>query len=233
LLLRAETFRTSPRTTLKENAKMTTTMQGFDLAEIQKRVGNVPESRIRRNPYPASVQDVIEIEAREGRLCELIDGVLVEKAMGAEQSDLARELLTNLTLHNRRHRLGVIYGVDGAIKLPKGIVHIPDVSFTLWDRLPGRKKPKESVPQIVPNLVVEVLSDSNTADEIEIKREEYFNSGVQLVWEIDPQIRTITVWTSLKQSQVLHLGDTLMGEPVLPSFSLSLEEFFATLDEQG
>jgi Uma2 family endonuclease len=212
---------------------MTTTIQGFDLVEIQKRVGNVPESRIRRNPYPASVQDVIEIEAREGRLCELIDGVLVEKAMGYRESYLALEMATCLKLHNRIHRAGVVCGADGTMRLTKGLVRIPDVSFTLWDRLPNRKIPTESVPQIAPNLAVEVLSDSNTAEEIEIKRKEYFNSGVQLVWEIDPQIRTITVWTSLKQSQVLHSGDTLMGEPVLPGFSLNMEQFFATLDEQG
>ena len=61
------------------------------LAELVERLGGVPLERIRFRPYPgtATEEDVIRIEAQENRLCELIEGVLVEKPMGFRESLLA------------------------------------------------------------------------------------------------------------------------------------------------
>src|SRR5437763_15432401 len=61
------------------------------LADLLKRLGGVPLDRIRFHPYPgsATVQDVIDVERREGILCELVAGVLLEKAMGFNESEMA------------------------------------------------------------------------------------------------------------------------------------------------
>ena len=62
-----------------------------DLADL---FGPIPAWRIRSEPAPgtATEQDVIEIEKREKCLCELVDGVLVEKTAGNDESCLASEL---------------------------------------------------------------------------------------------------------------------------------------------
>ena len=59
-------------------------LEAETLADLLKRLGNIPPHRVRARPAPgtATVQDVIEIEAKENRLFELVDGVLVEKALG-------------------------------------------------------------------------------------------------------------------------------------------------------
>lgn len=61
------------------------------LAEFLNRVGNIPPDRIRFDPAPgtATIQDVAEILAREGRACELVNGVLLEKPAGYRESTLA------------------------------------------------------------------------------------------------------------------------------------------------
>ena len=61
------------------------------LADLRKRLGDVPLERIRYKPAPgmATEKDVLEVETRENRLCELVDGTLVEKAVGFEESRLA------------------------------------------------------------------------------------------------------------------------------------------------
>ena len=58
--------------------------KGLTLTDLPDRFGPIPAERIRRNPPPGSAteQDVIDIEERESRLCELVDGVLVEKTVG-------------------------------------------------------------------------------------------------------------------------------------------------------
>jgi hypothetical protein len=56
------------------------------LADLRRRLGGIPLERIWFHPAPgtATEKDVLEAEARENRLCELVDGTLVEKAMGFE-----------------------------------------------------------------------------------------------------------------------------------------------------
>jgi Uma2 family endonuclease len=166
-------------------------------------------------------------------LCELVEGVLVEKAMGYAESILAAFLIEALGAFVRPRNLGLVSAPDGTVRLTSGLVRIPAVAFTSWDRMPGRRRPREPIPDLAPDLAVEVLSASNTPGESERKRGEYFRAGVRLVWEADPQTRTVTVWTSETQSAVLGEKDTLDGAPVLPGFTLRVGDWFAELDRQG
>lgn len=194
------------------------------VADLQRRLGGVPLDRIRLQPFPgaATVQDVITILDQEDRACELIDGVLVEKAVGLKESLLAGVLITVLNLHVRPRNLGIVTGEQGTIQLMPDLVRIPDVAFISWDRMPGRAQPSGAAPLLVPDLAVEVISKSNTPGEMTIKRAEYFSAGVTVVWEVDPKIRVVTVYHSPTQAVTLTAADTLDGAPVLPGFSLPL-----------
>lgn len=110
---------------------------------------------------------------------------------------------------------------------------IPDVAFTSWNRLPGRRRPDSPVPLIAPNLAVEVLSRSNTPGEMSAKRQDYFSAGVELVWEIDPAARTVKAYTAPQQFTALGPNDVLDGGVVLPGFTLPVRDLFAELDRQG
>lgn len=205
------------------------------LADLLVRLGGVPLDRIRFHPPPgtATVQDVIDVAQREGKLCELVEGVLLEKTMGYNESTLAGFLLSMLNAFVIPRNLGLVTGADGTVELMPDLVRIPDVAFTSWDRLPGRRRPTDPIPQLAPNLAVEVLSRSNTPGEMAAKRQDYFAAGVELVWEIDPQPRTVQVYTAPAQSITLGARDTLTGGVVLPGFTLAVQELFAELDRQG
>jgi Uma2 family endonuclease len=205
------------------------------LADLLTRLGDVPLDRIRFRPAPgtATVQDVIDVRVREARLCELIEGVLVEKVMGFTESRLAVFLMTLLNNFVLQHNAGIVTGPDGTVELMPDLVRIPDVAFTRWDRLPGRRGPDVPVPRLSPNLVVEILSASNTPGEMAAKRRDYFTAGVQLVWEIDPAARTANVFTSPTAVAPLGPADSLDGGAILPGFVLPLTQLFAELDRQG
>jgi Uma2 family endonuclease len=100
-------------------------------------------------------------------------------------------------------------------------------------QVPGRKCPTSPVPRLAPDLAVEVLSRSNTAGEMAAKRQDYFSAGVQLVWEIDPAARVVTVYESLMQFKKLGPGDSLEGGTILLGFTLTLSDLFAELERQG
>ena len=184
-------------------------------------------------PGTATKHDVAEIEARENRLCELVDGVLVEKAMGYRESVLAVVLSGYLWRFVEPRHLGLVSGEAGMVELFPGLVRIPDVAFVSWARIPGGRVPVEPVPGVVPDLAVEVLSPGNTAKEMARKRREYFRAGVRAVWLVDPVARTVTVYTAPDQYSVLSESETLKGEPALPGFELPLRELFAKLDSQA
>lgn len=204
------------------------------VADLLERVC-VPADRIRFHPFPgtATIQDVIEIQEHEGVLCELVEGVLLEKTMGLRESRLACFIVGLLNAFVIPRNLGVVTGADGTVELMPDLVRIPDVAFTIWKNLPGLRLPAEPIPRLAPNLTVEVLSRGNTAKEMAAKRRDYFAAGVQLVWEVDPETRTVLVYTSPEQATTLQVGDVLDGGAVLPGFTLPLRQLFAELDRQG
>ena len=204
------------------------------LADLVDRLGGVPLTRIRFHPYPgtATVQDVIDASRRNGKRCELVAGVLVEKPMGWNESSLAGWLVAMLNIFVLPRNLGIVTIPDGAVELREDLVRLPDVAFTRWDRLPDRKRPTRPIPNIAPNLAVEVLSRSNTPREMAIKRQDYFAAGVELVWEIDLEQRSVVVFTSPADSETLRAGDALTGGAVLPEFTLAVADLFAELDRQ-
>ncbi len=215
--------RTIPIPPLAPLADLTT------IGDLLKRLGNIPADRVRLHPTPgtATEKDVIEILDRENRPCELIEGTLVEKPVGLEESDIAGLIITALNNFVRPRKLGMVTGEASTLRLFQGLVRIPDVAFISWDHLPNRKRPKEPIPELAPDLAVEVLSRSNTKPEMNRKLGEYFAAGVRLVWIVDPRKRTARAYTALNQSVLIKEGQSLDGGAVLPGFVLPLDELFA------
>jgi len=207
---------------------------GITLADLLERFGPIPAARIRYDPPPgtATEQDVIALEARENRLFELVDGVLVEKALGFYASFLAIRLAQLLLAFVERYALGIVAGAAGMLRLAPGLVRIPDVSFVSWDRLPQRRVPRQPIPDLVPDLAVEVLSESNTPREMEQKLREYFTAGVRLVWYVDPVLQEVHVYTAPDRREVLAADHTLHGGEVLPGFTLPVCRLFAEPTER-
>ena len=204
------------------------------VADLLKKLGNIPPERVHLDPPPgtATEKDVLEVERRKGRICELVDGVLVEKAMGLPESFLALEIVYFLRRFLEQHKLGFLTGADGPLRLWPGLVRIPDISFISWDQLPKRKVSKKAIPDLYPDLAVEVLSRKNTKAEIDRKLHEYFRAGTRLAWVVDPRKRTVRVYTAPDQSHLLTEDQSLDGGDVLPGLNLPLREVFAQLDEE-
>jgi Uma2 family endonuclease len=197
-----------------------------NLADLRQRLGGIPLERIWFHPAPgtATEQDVITAEERENRLCELVDGTLVEKAVGFEEARLATELAYLIKCYLDQNDLGICVGDGGMMRIAPGLVRIPDVSFIAWDRLPGRESPRDPIPGLAPDLAVEVLSEGNTKAEMARKVREYFEAGVTLVWLIDPKKRTARVFSTVEKSTLVRADQPLDGGAVLPGFVLLLSD---------
>jgi Uma2 family endonuclease len=202
------------------------------VADLLTSLGGISPNRVQIKPMPgtATVDDVVRLRDTTRRIFELVDGTLVEKVMGFKESAIALRLSRFIDRWNADNGdVGVLTGADGTIKLMGALVRAPDLSFTFLDRLPNRCIPDEPVPDIAPDLAVEVLSEGNTREEMERKLKEYFLSEVQLVWYIDPRKQTVKVYTSPDNVEELGEGDSLNGGDVLPGFSVPVSALFEQL----
>ena len=226
------TLLTPPRN-IRTLADVTRRLGNFsvrDLADLLRDLGDIPPERVWMTPPPgtATEKDVIEAEAKYHRLCELVDGTLVEKAMGFREGREAVVLgaIFENYADEYEYDFGIVCGADGALRIMPKLVRIPDVSLVFWDRLPNRELPSAPIPELVPNLAVEVLSEGNTPTEMKRTLREYFEAGVQQVWFVDGKARTFEIFTSPRKSQIFSGKQTIKGGKFLPGFELTVEAFF-------
>lgn len=204
------------------------------IEDVQDRIGHVPVSRILSRPAPgtATELDLLDSTVTGGRVCELVDGILVEKAMGFLEDSIA--FWIGVQIHNFAavENLGLASGSQGPVRFRVRLVRIPDVSFIRWDSVDDTdliEEPDGAFLEVAPDLVVEVLSAGNTAREMQIKLGEYAAAGVKLVWYVDPDTKTVTVYPKGRErgKKVLTEADTLDGGKVLPGFALPVKDIFA------
>lgn len=203
-----------------------------DLAE---RFGAIPLWRVRTNPAPgtATEEDVIRISEHEDRVCELIDGILVEKDKSAIASLNAIRIAKLLANFVDDRGLGFVLGEQALLRLTVGRVRAPDVSFIKADQVPCGEFPDEPIAGLTPTLAVEVMSPGNTKREMERKLDEYFASGAEAMWYVYPDRREVDVYSRRHDIRTLKAVDSLDGGSVLPGFSVSVSELFSVTTLKG
>ncbi|CAN5277180.1 hypothetical protein BH10PLA2_BH10PLA2_09260 [soil metagenome] len=204
------------------------------IADLLSALGGIgPERLLLRGPIGMATEEdvIVALAAPRKRICELIEGILVEKAPGFRESVLGARVMARLGAFVELEKPGVISDAAGTIRLWPGRVRIPDVAFCKWHRFPEGRVPEEPIPLLVPDLAIHILRAGNSPEEMALRRKDYFAVNVPLVWEIDPSSRTAQVYTSdSTPGTMLNESEALDGAPVLPGFSLSLHDLFGCLD---
>lgn len=198
------------------------------VADLLDSLGGISAERVLLEPSPgtATEADLLNLPEDVQRACELVDGTLVVKAMGAPESAVASCLMMFLAPFVLTKKLIVVLGPDGHTRYFGNQIRMPDVAVILRSRLPNGKLPPEQICPVAPDLAVEVLSPGNTTQEIDRKLKTFFDSGVQQVWVADPRKRTVRVYSGQTEFTELDVDGTLDGGTILPGFSLSVREWF-------
>lgn len=160
---------------------------------------------------------------------ELIDGEIVEKVpAGGPHGYIATNVLRPLLAFVDEGRRGIVNIEDLGYQLSDDpdTVLAPDVSFLSRERLAGFEIPERGYWQIAPDLVIEVLSPSESAEDVATKVGKYLAAGVRMVVAVAPRPRSITVYLPGGEARVLHEGDVLEGGGVLPGFALPVARIF-------
>ena len=174
-----------------------------------------------------TAEDLLRLDS-EGVRGELIRGVLHETmATGQKHGWIVSKLVALLMNFIMPRRLGRVLASDSGIWLERDpdTVREPDIAFTLAERLPPGG-PVDGYSEVVPDLVVEVVSPNDRPGEVAEKTAMWLSFGVRLVWLVRPDRRTIEVHRAGGQVETLSEGDALDGLDVLPGFSCDLTAVF-------
>ena len=178
-------------------------------------------------PQLLSTDDLLRLHS-EGVKGELIMGVLHKKvSSGLEHGEIAVNWVVLLGSFVKSRRLGRVFGFDAGVQLEHDpdTVREPDVGFIFSERMPLGVRERRYA-QVVPDLVVEIVSPNDRPVPVFDKAQMWLRHGVCLVWITDPEARTITALPQSGPTRTFTEADTLDGDDVLPGFTCPVRDIF-------
>ena len=162
-----------------------------------------------------------------GGLCELIEGKVVEMApAGDDHGRASMSLMAEVLVYARQRDLGSVWSGETGFLLRRDpdTVRCADGAFIVAWRVPPRSS---HFCQVVPDLVLEVVSPRDRPKDVLGKVAEWLAAGVHVVWVLWPRRRKLVVHHETGDMQTFGPDDTLTCEDLLPGFALPLAPLFA------
>ncbi|WP_013321727.1 Uma2 family endonuclease [Gloeothece verrucosa] len=158
---------------------------------------------------------------------ELVGGeIIVMSPSGLESEEVATEIARVLANWVRPRKLGRVLGSSAGYILPNKDedVRAPDVSFIRAEKL---KRTTPDYARIIPDLIFEVKSQSDSLNKLREKIQTFLALGTQVGLLVDPRTQTMEVCRLGQETIVLGDGDILTVMDVLPGFELAVSEVWA------
>ena len=191
-----------------------------------------PRRRVSRPPAPPvkrwTAAELLALPD-DGHRYELVRGRLITMTpASARHGKLASRLDRALGVFVEAHDLGEVYTAEPgfALESDPDTVRAPDVAFVRRERIPPEGEP-EGFWAIAPDLVIEIVSPSESAHTVQAKVADYLRAGTRLLWVVYPDSRTVMEFRAPDQARMLTVEDHLEGGEVVPGFSLPLARLFA------
>ncbi|MEW6212675.1 MAG: Uma2 family endonuclease [Acidobacteriota bacterium] len=167
----------------------------------------------------------------DGNRYELIEGELRQMSpTGFDHGRCTGKLHGLLIVHVLANNLGYVLAAETGFiiaRAPDGraTVRAPDVAFVASHRIPASADTSKYL-ELAPDLVVETLSPSDAALEVEEKIASWLRAGTRAALTVNPQSRSVTVYRSLNQITILTDQDTLDLSDVVEGFRCRVAEIF-------
>jgi len=158
---------------------------------------------------------------------ELVGGeIVLMSPSGLESDEVALEIAAQLRNWVRPRRLGRVLGSSAGFVLPNADedIRAPDASFIKAERL---KRTTEDFAQLVPDLVFEVKSKTDSLTKLRSKIQEFLKLGSQIGVLVDPRTQIMEVYRLGVEAVVLHNGDVFAVPDLLPNWEMEVESIWS------
>ncbi|HXF06128.1 MAG TPA: Uma2 family endonuclease [Blastocatellia bacterium] len=170
-----------------------------------------------------------ELPPSDPNTYELIRGrILMTPPPGWPHGLYESRVVTALTAFVQTRNLGLVFGSSQGFRLTEEDTVAPDVAFVSHERWVAGPPPVMGKHlQVIPDLVVEILSPTTIKRDLEEKKDLYARCGVKEYWVFDPAGPSMRVW-ALEEGEYVEIGSAhgtgRVESRLLPGFSLALEE---------
>jgi Uma2 family endonuclease len=160
----------------------------------------------------------------DGKRRELVDGKIVEWGVTTRFHGYFLNALAHiLTGYVLEHGLGAVVAGDPLVQVQASVYDArgPDVAFYARHRIPPDRNASSTA--VAPDLVIEVLSPTDRAVEVERKIADWLRAGVRLLWYVNPETGVTMVYRG-DDIQRVGADDILDGTDVVPGFRLRIRD---------
>jgi Uma2 family endonuclease len=164
-----------------------------------------------------------------GKGFELVNGELKELKVSNQSSRVGGRLYRAIENFSEAQFPGWVFPPETGFRCfadDRGRVRKPDTAFIAHNRMTVAEYYEDGFNEVVPDLVAEVVSPNDNAEELEEKIEEWVTAGVKVVWVITPATRTVRVHRADGGYAFLRATDTLTAPDILPGFSVPVADLF-------
>ncbi|HZU14271.1 MAG TPA: Uma2 family endonuclease [Chloroflexota bacterium] len=179
-------------------------------------------------PVLVTARELLALPEDEWRY-ELVEGRLVRMTpTGDRHNRTSARLFVAVYAFVAPRGLGEVYPQESGFLVSASgdpdTVLAPDLAFVARDRVP--QPSVEGFPRVVPDLVAEVISPSQTLPQLRQKADTWLAYGVKNAWILVPETHSVEVWSAGRPPIVLGEADILAGEDVLAGFEVRVADLF-------
>lgn len=165
----------------------------------------------------------------DGVLYELINGVVVMSLTPSFSHQCALSRLHWIIAdYVEQHQLGTVVVAPFDVQLGETLVYHPDIAFFS----PERARMRMERANVIPDLIVEILSESTARKDLETKREDYESAKVEEYWAVDPDNRECHFFV-LRGGKYRESRSEEFRSPMLKGMRFDSRKFFDSLAPAG
>lgn len=175
-----------------------------------------------------TADEFLHMPKEETWRCELVEGVIIKMSpAGIEHGAIRVNIAFLLAQHVKANKLGVVLAAETGYKVASDpdTVLAPDASFIRQQEFERVGMTKKFWPG-APDLAVEVMSPDDSVRKTDEKAKAWLAHGARMVWVVNPNRRTISVYRPGADAVILTMSDSLDGEAVVPGFRCDVKEIF-------
>ena len=170
---------------------------------------------------PKTLAEFMLWEPEDGHKYEWNDGELIQFTGMNKKQVYIYDILNRFFVNKGYLELGTL--VSEYDTMLTGIqMRRPDIVYLSREQIEQTKIGED----VIPEFVIEILSESDNVNKVEEKVAEYFKAGVRIVWNIYLEQKVIYVYTSRRHVKICIEDDICSAKPVLPDFEISVNQIF-------
>ncbi|PWK27937.1 Uma2 family endonuclease [Arcicella aurantiaca] len=180
----------------------------------------VTENQIQN--YPSTFAEFLLWEPEDGYKYEWNDGELICFTGMNKKKVYIYDYINRSFIAKQYLELGSLVS-EYDVQLSGIQMRRPDIAYLTKEQITETKKGVD----VIPEFVIEILSETDNINRVEEKVTEYFKAGVKVIWHIFPELKMIYVYTSRRDVKICIENDICSASPVLTDFETVVSELFA------